>query len=119
MNFQGIYLDIYTGNPEEVQDRYLAPTNGRTSNYVVNPGIEGKIVGVWFNIHADFVNQEAFTLIDVIPYNFAKETKIFESPEAEEMYPDEIDSLFILRISGTPGVEDGIRLKIKVNILSE
>lgn len=119
MQFQGVYLDIYTGNPEEIQDRYLAPTNGRTSNYVVNPGMEGKITGVWFNVCGDFANQEAFALIDVIPYNNAKETKIFESPEAEEMYPDEIDSLFILRISGTQGAEEGIRLKIKVNILFE
>ena len=119
MKFEALYLDIFTGNPEEGSDQYLAPTNGRTSNYVLNSGVEGKILAVWFNIYSEFVNHEAFSLIDVIPYQYAKKTNIFESPESEELYPDEIDALFILRISGAAGMEDGIPLKIKINVLYE
>jgi len=119
MKFISLYLDIYTGMPGEDEDKYLAPTNGRTSNYVISPEIKGKILGIWHSFDSDFGNLSAFSIIDVIPYQYAKEIKIFESPEAEEAYPDEIDSLFILRISGHPEAKDGVKLQIKISILYE
>lgn len=119
MKMQSLYLDIATGLPAEGQDTYMAPTNGRTSNYVLNPGINGALVGVWYSFHSGLEEIGAFSLIDTIPYRAAKDAGIFDSPEAEAMYPEEIDSLFILRLTGAQGAPDGVKMQIKANVLYE
>lgn len=122
MKFKSLYLDIFTGSPDGNENRYMAPNDGRTANYVVNPEIDGRLVGVWHSFTTDFFGINAFSTIDVIPYQYAKDNNLFESPQSEEMFPDRIDSLFILRLSSYPPEEDDeeeIRLQIKINIIYE
>lgn len=119
MNVSSMYLEICTGTPDAQTEKYFAPVNGRTCNYVVSPNVEGTLVGVWHNIHSDMGNLGAFSLIDVLPYQQAKENGVFESADAEAVYPDRIPSLFILRLAGVPGQEAGVGMTLKVNVLYE
>ena len=73
----------------------------------------------WYSLHTEASNVEAFSLIDVIPYAAAKEDGIFKNPEAEAAYPDEVDTLFILRLSAYEGMEKGIGMGSKINILHQ
>jgi len=119
VKFTALYLDVVTGPPEAGTDRYAAPLDGRTCNHIVKADIEGSLVAAWYTIQACPGNLADFSLIDVIPYSEARDRGIFNSPEAEDLYPGQLDKLFILRLSGYPGQEPGIDMTLKIHLLHE
>jgi hypothetical protein len=119
VKFTALYLDVVTGPPEAGTDRYAAPLDGRTCNHIVKADIDGSLVAAWYTIQAFPGNLSDFSLIDVIPYLDARESQTFQSAEAETLYPDQLDKLFILRLSGYPGQEPGIDMTLKIHLLHE